>query len=555
MADETRVEELLSRRQALGKRRDLWNNHWDDLSRVMLPRRMGFVTQTIEGDRRTEDIFDGTPMQAARALGNAVGAQIRPEGEQWHRIRAVEDVDENSDEAKDWFARVDEIMRDAFDNPKSRMRQALGEADIDLVVFGTAVVFTGEGDSNLLFQSLHLKDAYPFFGEIGSPEGMFFDRRFTVRQAIARFGEDKLSEAVRQQAEQGQFDDYVNFLHAVVPREEGRADAILATNVPWADLWIEVEEKRLVSANGFHEFPFAVPRWDTSSGEEYGRSPGMIALPDANTLQAVGATLLIAGQRAADPPMAVPDDGVFDAPNTFPGGLAYYDMETARAMGRIPIAPLDSGANIPLTREMQDDIRNQTWDAFFRNILRLPTGGPEMTATEIIERKEEFIREIGPVFGRLESDYTAPIVERSFNIMLRAGAFGDIPEALSEKQVRFEYQSPIKRLRQQVEAAAASQWAREMLEIDAARPDALDRASDLVNIDELGRFTAKAGALPNQIVNGTDEVVALRVQRAEAQQAALEREQFAAGVDTAETASKIPGVGGAVEKAIEGLTA
>ena len=157
MPDDTRIEELLSRRQALGNRRGLWANHWDDLARVMLPRRVGFVTQTTEGDRRTEDIFDGTPMQAARGLSNAVGGMIRPEGEQWHRIRAVEDVDENTDEAKDWFAGVDEGMRDAFDNPKSRMRQALGEADSDLVVLGTAIVFTGEGPENLLFQSLHFQ--------------------------------------------------------------------------------------------------------------------------------------------------------------------------------------------------------------------------------------------------------------------------------------------------------------------------------------------------------------------------------------------------------------
>ena len=173
-----------------------------------------------------------------------------------------------------------------------------------------------------------------------------------------------------------------------------------------------------------------------------------------------------------------------------------------------------------------------------------------MTATEIIARKEEFIREIGPVFGRLESDYTAPIVERAFHIMLRAGAFGDIPEALQGRGVRFEYQSPIKRIRQQIEAAAASQWAQEMIVLGEVKPDALD----LINVDALGRFGAEAAGLPNEIVNGTDEVAALRKARAEAEQATLEREQFAAGVDTAETASKIPGVGGAVQKAVEGLT-
>lgn len=546
MSDETRVEEVLSRRTSLRKRRGLWLNHWDDLARVQLPRRVGFVTQTTEGDRRTEDIFDGTPMQAARALANALGAMVRPEGERWHKVRPVEDIDD-TDEAGEWFADTDERMRAAFENPKSRMRQALGESDSDVVVLGTAAVFTGESDDGLLFQTLHLKDALPFFGEAGNAEGMIRDRRLTVRQAINRFGLSKLSEAVQQQAENQKWDEYVNFVHAVLPRDEGSKDAFLARNLPWADLWIELDDKRLVSSGGFHEFPFAVPRWDTASGEEYGRSPGMIALPDSNTAQAMQSTLLVAGQRAADPPLAVPDDSTFDAPNTYPGGLAYYDIESARAVGRIPIAPLDTGGNIPLTREMQDDNRNQIWNAFFRNILRLPVGGPEMTATEINARREEFIREIGPVFGRLETDYTAPIVERSFNIMLRAGGLAPIPEVLQGRSVRFEYQSPIKRLRQQIEAAAARAWAEEMIFYGELKPEALD----LINVDNLGRFSAKAAGIPHNIVNGTDEVERLRQERAEAQAKQAQAEQLQAGADVASTAANVPGMKDLLENAAE----
>ena len=534
MSDESRVKEILGRRTALLGRRGLWASHWDDLARVMLPRRLGFVTQTGEGDRRTEEIYDGTPLQAARALANAVGGMVRPDGEDWHRIRTVEDVDEATDEAKDWLADTDERMRNAFDAPKARMRQALGEADSDLVVLGTGVVFTGEGDDSLLFQTLHLKDALPFFGETGTPEGMFRDRRFTVRQAIARFTLEKLSETVKQHFENHKLDEYVNFVHAVVPRDEGRIEALLARNLPWADLWIEVEAEKLVSIGGFHEFPFAVPRWDTSSGEEYGRSPGMIALPDANTAQAMGSTLLIAGQRAADPALLVPDDSTFDALNTHPGGLAYYDSDLARMLGRIPIAPLETGGDIPLTREMQDDTRNQIWNAYFRNILRLPAAGEStMTATEIIARKEEFIREIGPVFGRLETDYTAPVVERAFHIMLRAGGLAPIPEVLQGRGVRFEYQSPVKRIRQQVEAAAADAWAREMILLGEVKPEALD----LINVDALGRFSAEAAGLSNEIVNGADEVASLREQRAEAQAAAAEMEQLQAGAGIAQTAA------------------
>ena len=151
--------------------------------------------------------------------------------------------------------------------------------------------------------------------------------------------------------------------------------------------------------------------------------------------------------------------------------------------------------------------RKQIWNAFFRDILRLPPSEREMTATEIIARKEEFIREIGPVFGRLETDYTAPIVVRSFHIMLRAGALAPIPEVLQGRS--------------------------EMLLLAQAKPEALD----LINVDALGRFSAEAAGLPNDIVNGADAVQQLRQQRAEAEAAAAQLEQLQAGVETAATAA------------------
>src|SRR3546814_11589953 len=115
----------------------------------------------------------------------------------------------------------------------------------------------------------------------------------------------------------------------------------------------------LVSESGYQEFPFAVPRWDTSSGEVYGRSPGMIALPDANTLQQMGKTLLVAGHKAVDPPLLVGDDSVLGTPKTFPGGITTFDMQAARDLGRIPIEPLQTGFHLPPGRALQKDARDK----------------------------------------------------------------------------------------------------------------------------------------------------------------------------------------------------
>jgi hypothetical protein len=546
MADE-RAKRHIERYNRLKGSRSVWSQHAEDLVKIMQPGRMGFASTPIPGDRRTDDLYDGTPMQAARGLANATGGMLRPEKEKWFFLKAVDDYDESGDEGKDWLADTEERMRKEFDDPRARFRQATGETDLDLAVIGTAVLYEGEGTkrNHLLFQSIHLKDACPYFDEDGRAAGLYRVRRLTLRQAMEKFGLGALSDASKEAIRNEKYEDETDFLHCVTARAEGRADALLNRNFPYTDTWIEMRDQRIVSDGGFREFPFIVPRWDTSSGEEYGRSPGMIALPDASTLQAMGATLLIAGQRNADPPLAVPFDGAFSEINTVPGGLAYYDPDVAAKLGGSPFFPIESGAKMPIMVEMQRDMRQQVWAAFLRNILNLPVEGPQMTATEVIQRREEIIREIGPVFGRLETDYTAPMVERAFKIMLRANAF--LPAPAGMRAVRFEYESPVKRIRQSVEAAAARLWVNE--HIEAAKATGREDILDAVNFDEYSRFTAESSALPHRILNGKDVVARIRKERADKEQqlhAAAMAEQVAGA---AKTTGEIPGFKQALENA------
>jgi hypothetical protein len=526
METNPRIEAMISRWRSLRGQKDGWRNHADDIARVMLPRRAGFSSSWAEGTSRVEEIYDGTPMQAARGLANAVAGLLRPDG--FVSMRMDDDAIDNTDEAQAWLGESNAILRTAFENPKARMRQATGEVDLDLVTVADAFMFVGATRTldNLLFMSIHPKDCVAFFGEQGNPEGVFREVGYTVRQLISKFGINALSEACRKKADPGQgqkLDDTVRVLHAVVPREEGRADALMAKNLPFADIWIEIEAKHELKVGGFHELPYICPRWDTSSGESSGRSPGMIALPDANTLQSMGETILITGQRQADPPLMAPNDGTFDAPNTMPGGMGYYDVETAAAVGGNPFFPLEIGGNLAISRDMQDDTRRQIFAAFYRNILNLPVDGPAMTATEIIERKQEFLREVGPVFGRLESDYTAPMVERAFNVILRNDGFPEIPPAMQGKKIVFEYESPVKTMRQQIEAASAERWVASLIEVSNAtqRPDILD----VVNFDAAARFSAEAGRVPPALVNPQGKVDQIRDGRAKAQQEAAQAEQ------------------------------
>jgi len=493
MTDETTVLKHTKRQKEAASRRSQFEHHWDDLTRVLLPRRQGFMMTTEVGDTRVDDVYDGTPMQAARSLANTVGAMIRPEGEDLTVIETERKDLMEMGEVQDWLGRSTEELNGGIRNPKARFRQATGEVDLDLVVLGTGILFLGlgAGQNHLIFQSVHLRDGFPMFDSEGNPVGMYRTRKMFIWQAVLMFGKENLSRETQEKFENSRNgkDERLDCLYWVGLRKGVRPANMmsLSKNMPYEELWMETVAKHVIREGGFDDFPFIVPRWDTSSGEEYGRSPGMIALPDSNTLQAMGETILVAGQRLADPPLMAPNDGAFNEVNTFPGGMSYYDVETAASVGGNPFFPMISGANLPVTRDMQTDIRNQVAAAFFKNILNLPQQGPQMTATEIIQRKDEFIREVGPVFGRFETDYNQPIAERSFKIMLRNGAFDPIPDILSGENVKFKFDLPVNKIKKQIQSAAASQWALEVLQMAQIAPE----ARHLINVDALDIMNTK----------------------------------------------------------------
>lgn len=519
------VKDLLDRFNRLVADRGIWESHWQSLAEVLLPNRATFTHQGVKGERKMRRIYDSTPMLARRGLTSALDGLIKPKERKWFRIKASDASLNNQEEAKRWLQESEDRMLRAIYNRQARFITHSGEVDNDLVTFGTGVLLTEEAPqlNRLSFRSVPLQNAFLGVNHEGDIDTIFLRFFWTARQAAQRYGEDSLGEktreALKQPGDRGRQQRF-QFVQAVTPRTDRDPRSSDSENMPFMTAHIDVSSEHLIGEGGYQEFPFAVPRWDTNSDEIYGRSPGMLALPDSNTLQAMDKTLLVAGQKSVDPPLLAADDAVLGTPRTFPGGVTYTDGQSWREMGGPPIRPLETGANIPLGREMQNDRREQIWSAFFKNVLNLPVDGPQMTATEVLERKEEFIRTIGPTFGRLESDYVGQVVERVFNVMKRAGAFPEPPETLAGREVIFEFASPVQQARKQIEAAGAARSIEVLEPFIAADPEIMDNFDG----DAIARDMPDAFGLPLRWMRPEEQVDAIREQRQQQQLAAAAAE-------------------------------
>ena len=535
------VADLLARHRKLKAARRTWEQTWQELAEVLLPRRADFTVETtVDGERRTDNIYDSVPMQARRSLASAIDSLMMPRNVQWFHVRPRNEDLTADEEVMRWSELVSKRMFNAIYSKEARFIQRSGEIINDLVTFGTGVIFIGETKrpGNLLFRSFHLRDTLICESSEGVVDTVMITMKLSARQAEQRFGEENLGEKVRDALRTGKTDQTFDYLWVVQPREDADRTKLGAMNMPWASVVIEIDSEKKVRESGFMEFPFAVPRWDTTSGEVYGRSPGMLALPDAETLQAMGKTLLVAGQRATDPPLWVLGDGLMSAARTFPGGITYIDGAVARQFGRVPVGELQTSAQIPVGREMQNDLREQIWGAFFRNVLQLPVNAPRMTATEIIERKEEMLRSVGPVFGQLETDYPAVLTERVFGIMFRAGAFPPPPEALLGQDIDFRFESPILRAKNQIETVGLARQLETLALLIQSQPEMMDNFDG----DAIARATPLAGGFPHTWLVPVEQRDAQRQARAEAQQAQ----------QMAEMANQIGGAVGKVAPLLQG---
>lgn len=508
------VKRLLERQDKLESARVGWHRLWQDVAEVFLPRRASFTRPVRDGEALTHKIYDSAPMLARRALSSALDGMLKPKTSMWFNIKPREPGVGEDDEARLWIEEAESRLRAGIYNSKARFIERSGEVDDDVVTFGTGCFYIGTDtdEKHLVYKSYHLRRTFIAENSDGLVDTVHVVLNYSARQAFQKWGDkigEKVKEALKNDKDQ---DKGFDFLWVTKPRKErdwGKDDN---TNFPFMSVVIGKADENVVEESGFREFPFAVPRWDTSTEEAYGRSPAMLALPDANTLQAVAKTLLIAGQKNADPPMFAASDSIVGIARTYPGGITYFDPDAVSLMGgRAPIFPMETGAKIPVGRDTQNDLRAQIKAAFFLDILHLPLERPEMTATEVLERKEDFLRTMGPVFGRLESDYLAPIVERSFRLMWRAGQFPSLPDSLAEVGIKFEYASPLERARKQFETAGFGRIYEIVTPLASVQPDLLDNFDG----DAIVRGAPETFGLPQKWIRPQEQVLAMRQARAE----------------------------------------
>jgi hypothetical protein len=511
MADQI-ANQLLKRLGSLEDQRKVWESHWQEIADYVVPRKADITKNRTAGDKRTELVFDGTAIHAAELLSASLHGMLTNSSVRWFSLRFRNKDLDMVDEAKEWLESVEDVMYQAF--ARSNFQEQVHELYHDLICFGTGVMFV-ERDAlqNIRFQTRHCSEVFLTEDGNGRVDTVFRKFKMPARAAAQRFGIESDTMKLGKKAKSDPY-DMVTLVHAVYPREDRDTTKVNSGNKPFASVYIDPEEKVVLSEGGFDEFPYVAPRFLKASFEVgYGRSPAMTALPDIKMLNKMSEVTIRAAQKQVDPPLMVPDDGFMMPVRTVPGGLNFY-----RSGSRDRIEPLNIGANNPLGLAMEEQRRKAIQSAFYVDQLIL-SQGPQMTATEVMQRTEEKMRLLGPVLGRLQAELLQPLIGRVYNILARDAMFAAAPEFMQNNSIEIEYVSPLAK----AQKTGDIQSAMRLFEMLGPLAQIDQSVVDYIDVDGMAKYLMNTLSVPATTVRGQEEVAVRRQQRAE--QAAAEKQR------------------------------
>ena len=523
-ANQELAGELLREFAVLESRRGIWEQHWEEVSRKVLPYySTSFYTQgnTVPGVKRNQDQYDTTANAALWKFAAAMESMLTPANNKWHRLRHP---DMNLMKRRDvqlWFDSVNDALFYYRYSPHSGYQANQHDGYVSLGAFGTSCIFTDEFSDplkpkvkGLRYRQVHLGELFFATNFQGQVDKVYRRFKMTLRQIAQKWGVDNMPQSHRNQLKDKP-ENEVQIIHVVKPNPRFNPKRMDSKGYRFVSYYILREATYLLHEGGYRCMPYSIARYLTAPGEIYGRSPAMNVLPSINVLNEEKKTLIKQGHRAVDPVLLAHDDGILDGLSLKPGAVNYGGVS---ADGRPLVHTLPTGSHA-IGKDLMDDERYAINDAFLVTLFQILVQTPQMTATEVLERAREKGALLSPTMGRFQAESLGPQIEREFDLLMWQNLIPPPPQALIEAGAEYhvEYDAPLNRAMRSDEAAGTMrtlQWAAEIA-AQTQDPSAMDWFDTDAIIPEL---LAINGA-PYRFVRDPKQVAQIRQGRQQAQAA------------------------------------
>lgn len=509
----TSYQYVVDKYQKLKAQRGTWESHWMELSKYSLPTKDNIYGGEVKGEKKGQTLFDAVGVRCTEQLASALHGMLTNPSTQWFNFSSGNFQIDNKPAVAEWLQ--SSAKKCLFIMNNSNFQSEIHEAYLDLCGFGTSHIRIEEDPREVVrFTSRPIYEVALGENYNGIIDTVYYRYEITCEQLCEKFG-DKLPQELLDTRNKEPLKEF-HIIHAIEPSD--RLPANLAHKMlPFTSIYILEEGCILLNQGGFEENPCIISRFSKLSGEMYGRSPAMKALPDIKTCNQMMKTWLEGAQLTVNPALQAPDEGVLMPIRLTPGAINYY-----RADSKDRIEPINIGARPDIGTQVIEMLHNNIKSAFYIDQLHL-VESDRMTATEVMQRRDEQLRSMSPILGRLQYELLAPIIMRVFGIMARRKLIPPAPNELSNASLEVKFVSQIARAQESVDGDNFMRAFQNIMAIAQVDPTIID----IIDPDKTGRFLFKTYGASLDNLRKESDVTKLRDQRAndqaQAQQAQLDQ--------------------------------
>lgn len=545
-----RIDAILHRFKTLKARKQSLVPLYDLISEYVYNRKYDGYGIPNAGIFADEDIYDNTAQRANGIMANVMVNNIWPNGPRTFSVGRTWDTPD-TEEIKKYFEFVNQQMYSVMDNTRAGLQTALDEYMLDQGAYGISGVYVEEKDTDpatpIRYKSWGIKDMLVDEGPDGLIDTIFSEKEMSIRNAVRVYGLEKLPSNARELYKKGEVEKPLKILHVIEPRLDRDPSKKGAKDMPIASIHIELSTRKILKESGLEEMPVFVGRFSKVPGEIYGRSPAMVAMADILEINATREAISVATEKQLDPPLAVYDDGALGGGDidTSAGAVNVFSV-TGRLNTGKPIEPLYTVGELQSSYNHIDVLKETINNHFYLDRLLDFNNETRMTLGEAQLRNALRGQSLGAFYARQENEVVTPIIERTFNILLKRGRLGVvsgsqeemdllvhgiqpvyIPNVLVEKMSRGEdiyeitYLSPAKRTMQSEELRGIIETANFAVGVAPASPEILDN----IDFDKLITRVAKLSGAPMELIKDSTTVKKLRDARAQQQAQLVQLEQ------------------------------
>lgn len=527
--------DLIKKYENLKQARSTWDLKWQIIQDQIYPDYRDYVnkSKSSTSSPSTSKIKNHCSAISGKInkIVSSICSQVCDPSVKWLHLKFGEEFFNQNFAAQKWLWECEEALYRLFASPDSGFYSSSFPFYLDWFSIGTGCreIILRKDTNKIHFSAIPMQYIFAETSGYGDIDTVFRRLNLTARQAQSIWGNNihpTMYQYLRQDTSSLQKE--WEFFEAVFPNPI--RDKFPSLN--FISVVIDKSNKHVLDI-GLHSFPpYVVSRFFIAAGEVYGRSYVWNAMPDIKIANRLSKRFVQGIDYAVSPIVLVKDATSLPRAQITPGSF----VQGLDSNGRPTFQQMPLSGDLPVGMEYYNAKLNEIDEALVIRDIFSPEN-PNMTATEVTERKIQYSNVIRPLIVRLEMEDLNKTILRTLKLLEQTGQLPPFPyeelqidpEQLPDPilALRVSFSGQLARMQQMQEIANMDLIFQKGMQLMQVDPSVGDR----INLDQLLAYQAQIYGVPKNVLNSDEVVNQIRESRQKQEEAQQQSQQESAMVE------------------------